>query len=94
MSNLFASVSIVAAVALSAVVAQAMPFESDRIHGSLVVPVADGCGFNRYRDPRGCVGANTFWLIATEKRPLYGACGGLNSHRVCNLFGQCWMVCD
>jgi hypothetical protein len=28
------------------------------------------------------------------KRPLYGVCGGLNSHRVCNFFGQCWMVCD
>jgi hypothetical protein len=58
MSNLFASVSIVAAVALSAVVAQAMPFGSDPIHGSLVVPVA--------------IGANTFWLIATEKGPSTG----------------------
>jgi hypothetical protein len=94
MSNLFASVSIVAAVALSAVVAQAMPFESDRIHGSLVVPVADGCGFNRYRDPRGVCRRQYVLVDRYGKRPLYGACGGLNSHRVCNLFGQCWMVCD
>jgi hypothetical protein len=28
------------------------------------------------------------------KTPFYGACGGVNSHRVCNLYGQCWMVCN
>jgi hypothetical protein len=29
-----------------------------------------------------------------EKRPFYWTCGGIDSHRVCNLYGQCWMVCD
>jgi hypothetical protein len=29
-----------------------------------------------------------------RKRPLYGACSEVNSHRVCNLYGHCWTVCD
>lgn len=94
MNKLFASVLIASGLAWSAVAAQAIPFGSDRTHDRLVVPVADGCGFNRYRDPRGVCRRKYVLSDHYGKRPLYGVCGGLNSHRVCNLFGQCWMVCD
>jgi hypothetical protein len=94
MNKLFASVLIVASVALSAIAAQAMPFGRYRAYGSLVVTVADGCGVNKYRDPRGVCRRKYVLGDHYGKKPFYGACGGLNSHRVCNLFGQCWTVCD
>ena len=76
------------------VVVKAMPFGNNQVHVSLVVPVADGCGFNKYRDPRGVCRRKYVLGDHYGRRSLYGACGGGNSHRVCNLFGQCWMVCD
>ena len=94
MNKLFASVLTAAAFALSAVAAQAMPLGSDRTHSNLVVPVADGCGVNRYRDTGGVCRRKYVLGGHYGKRPLYGACGGLNSHRVCNFIGQCWMVCN
>ena len=58
------------------------------------IPVADGCGFNRYRDARGICRKKYVFNRHQGPRPLYTGCGGLNSHRVCNLYGRCWMVCD
>lgn len=59
-----------------------------------VVAVADGCGFNKYRDARGVCRRKYVFQRHSGKKPLYGACGGLTSHRVCNFVGQCWMECD
>jgi hypothetical protein len=58
------------------------------------IPVADGCGFNRYRDARGICRKKYVITRHPGRQPFYTGCGGLNSHRVCNLYGQCWMVCD
>jgi hypothetical protein len=60
----------------------------------LTIPVADGCGINRYRDSRGICRRKYEFTRHRGKPQLYGACGGVDSHRVCNLYGQCWMVCD
>jgi hypothetical protein len=60
----------------------------------LAIPVADGCGFNRYRDARGICRKKYVITRHPGRQPFYTGCGGLNSHRVCNLYGQCWMVCD
>jgi|SRR5689334_4470892 hypothetical protein len=85
----------IAAAALSASAAAAMPLAplefKDR---PLVVPVADGCGFNRYRDARGICRKKYVFTRHQGRQPLYTGCGGVNSHRVCNLYGHCWMVCD
>jgi hypothetical protein len=58
------------------------------------IPVADGCGFNRYRDARGICRKKYVITRHPGRQPFYTGCGGLNSHRVCNLYGQCWTVCD
>jgi hypothetical protein len=58
------------------------------------IPVADGCGFNRYRDARGICRKKYVITRHQGRQPVYTGCGGLNSHRVCNLYGHCWMVCD
>jgi hypothetical protein len=63
-------------------------------HAGPAIPVADGCGFNRYRDARGICRKKYVITRHPGRRPFYTGCGGLNSHRVCNLYGQCWMVCD
>jgi len=60
----------------------------------LTIPVADGCGFNRYRDARGICRKKYVITRHQGRQPVYTGCGGLNSHRVCNLYGHCWMVCD
>jgi hypothetical protein len=60
----------------------------------LAIPVADGCGFNRYRDARGICRKKYVITRHRGRQPFYTGCGGLNSHRVCNLYGHCWMVCD
>jgi hypothetical protein len=93
MTRLFSSVLVIA-LGFSAIAVQAMPFSSDPNRGSLVVPVADKCGFNKYRDANGICRRKYVFGDRYGKRPLYGACGGMNSHLVCNLYGQCWMVCD
>jgi cell division protein FtsX len=69
MNKLFASVLIAAALALSAVANQAIPFGSDRTHGSLIVPVADGWVLTAIVTRVGYVVANTSWAIITEKDP-------------------------
>jgi hypothetical protein len=60
----------------------------------LVAPVADGCGVNRYRDARGICRKKYVITSHQGRQPVYTGCGGVNSHRVCNLYGHCWMVCD
>jgi len=49
MIRLFPSVLVVA-LGFSVIAVQAMPFSGNQNRGTLVVPVADGCGFNKYRD--------------------------------------------
>lgn len=73
--------------------AKAMPVASIEA-GHIAVPVADGCGINRYRDARGICRRKYVFERHSGRRALYTACGGLNSHRVCNWYGRCWMVCD
>jgi hypothetical protein len=76
--------------------AQAMPLAPvvQPAQPGLAIHVADGCGINRYRDSRGVCRRKYVLGRYQGKTSLYGACGGVNSHRVCNLYGQCWMVCD
>ncbi len=90
-----ALVSILLGIAggITSVPAQAVPNASSPDFIRLIVPVADRCGFNKYRDARG-ICRPKYVIERYRKRPLYGACGGANSYRVCNLYGQCWMVCD
>ena len=92
MNRLFAS-ALGAAVALSAGAAQALPFAGDRTQHSLVVPAAGGCGIGRARGPDG-VCHRKYYLIRRGPHEFYSTCGGRGAHRVCNLIGQCWMVCD
>jgi hypothetical protein len=91
MKQLFAIALTAAAVGLSAGAA-AMPFGRDQTQDSLAVPVADKCGVGRYRDANGV--CRRKYQIGKPPKQFYGACGGMNAHRVCNLSGQCWMVCD
>ena len=81
-----------AALAWPAGALQAMPVGSDRTNDSLVVPAADGCGINRYRDANGV--CRRKYQFRRAPKQFYGSCGGTNAHRVCNFSGQCWMVCD
>ncbi len=73
--------------------AQAVSIGSGPNFSKLIIPIADGCGFNKYRDARG-ICRPRYVIERYRKRPLYGSCGGVNSYRVCNLYGQCWMACD
>jgi hypothetical protein len=73
---------------------EALPLAKNPSVDALVVPTADGCGFNRYRDAGGKC-RRLYVSAAHQRHPsFYSACGGVDSHRVCNWFGQCWMVCD
>ena len=84
------------APSLSVVGAKAMPLAPPISAGeaALAIPVADGCGFNRYRDARGICRKKYVITRHQGRQPFYTGCGGVNSHRVCNLYGHCWMVCD
>jgi hypothetical protein len=93
MTKVFSFV-LVGALGFPVIAAQGTPFSSNPNRSSLVVRVADGCGFNKYRDAQGVCRRKYVIGGRYEKRPLYGPCGGVNSHRVCNLYGQCWMVCN
>jgi hypothetical protein len=93
MIKLFAAVLVAAAVALSASAAHAMPFGGTRAQGGVVIPIADGCGINKYRDSSG-VCRRKYYFRRAGPRQFYSACGGKRAHRECNFIGQCWMVCD
>jgi len=93
MNKLFASFLVAAVVPLSANAAQTIPFARSHALDSLVVPVAGGCGVGRYRDRDG-VCRRKFYVLRHGPRQYYSVCGGVSAHRVCNLVGQCWMVCD
>jgi hypothetical protein len=82
------------AVSIQATVPQAMPLDHSAYSGRTLVPAADGCGFNRYRDARGICRYKYVFRPHQGKRPYYSGCSGTNSHRVCNLQGQCWTECD
>lgn len=82
------------AIALPALAMPAMPFEGYLNPSNRFVAVADRCGFNKYRDARGVCRRKYIFELHQRKRPVYSVCGGLNAHRVCNLFGQCWVECD
>jgi hypothetical protein len=90
----FFSSALVVAIGFPVIAVQGTPFLSNPNRSSVVVPAADGCGFNKYRDEHGICRRKYVIGGRYEKKPLYGACGGMNSHRLCNLYGQCWMVCD
>ena len=92
MGKLSPLVLLLVAISLPAA-AQVMHFEGNSNPIS-VIPVADGCGFNKYRDAYAVCRRKYVFRRYDRKKPLYGVCGGLNSHRVCNLIGQCWMECD
>jgi len=93
MRNLFVRILFFAAASLLAAGGKAMPVVPAE-HTTVAVPVADGCGINRYRDSRGICRRKYVFERHSGKRPLYSACGGLDAHRVCNWYGQCWMVCN
>ena len=93
MNIIVTTILVVVALGLSGNAARAMPVSGKTEYAGRIVFVADGCGFNRYRDSRG-ICRRKYVIGRYGKKPLYGACGGVNSHRVCNLYGQCWMVCD
>jgi hypothetical protein len=93
MNTLLASILIATIVATSsAIYDKAMAVNSDAAWDSLVMPVADKCGINRYRGPDGV--CHRKYYFGYGPKQFYGVCGGVKAHRVCNLFGQCWMVCD
>ena len=99
MNKFFASVLIAAAVGLSAVATQAMPFESNQTQDSLVVPVAGGCGAGFHRGPNGgClanVGGPAVVVAPGAVLVAPGApCGGRGRHQVCGAYGRCRMVCN
>jgi hypothetical protein len=79
-------------VTMSANSAGALPTGPTYPRPSLIVAAADDCGVNRYRDASGVCRRTR--QIARPRKQLYGSCGGMNAHRVCNWSGQCWMVCD
>jgi hypothetical protein len=84
---------VLVAIGLPAKAVEVRPFRGDP-NSTSVIPVADGCGFNKYRDARGVCRRKYVFRSHDGKKPLYSVCGGLNSHRVCNLIGQCWLECD
>lgn len=92
MNKLFASSLVAAGVALSVSAAHALPIWSDLASDSMVVAVADGCGIGRYRAHNGKCYRK--YYAGRGKKQFYGACSALDSHRVCNFYGQCWMVCN
>jgi hypothetical protein len=88
-------IALAAASGLSVVGARATPLTPiGPERATLIIPVADGCGFNRYRDARGICRKKYVITRHQGRQPVYTGCGGINSHRVCNLYGHCWMVCD
>jgi hypothetical protein len=95
MTKMFFCIVLASSSVLSIVAARAMPFAPIGAEPvKLAIPVADGCGFNRYRDARGICRKKYVITRHRGRQPFYTGCGGLNSHRVCNLYGHCWMVCD
>jgi len=95
MKRCLAIALLAAAVALPAGAVAAMPVAPIELTGeTLPTPIADGCGFNRYRDARGICRKKYVITRHQGRQPVYTGCGGVNSHRVCNLYGHCWMVCD
>jgi hypothetical protein len=107
MNKLFASVLIVAGLGMSAVAAQAMPFAVHRTQGSLVAPVAGGCGIGWHRSSYGGCSRNAYGLFGMGfyyvPKPYYRPggsydgpvlCDGRGVRNVCNIFGQCWSMCN
>jgi hypothetical protein len=92
MNKLFASGLVAAAVLLSASAAQTLPIWSDLTQDSGVIAVADKCGIGRYRALNGKCYRK--YYVGRGPKQFYSACGAVNSHRVCNFSGQCWMVCN
>ena len=92
MSKLFALVVFLGA-ALPAAAAQIMPPDRGS-NRTTVTFVADNCGFNKYRDAQGVCRRKYVVRSHDVKKRSYDVCGGLNSHRVCNLTGRCWTECN
>jgi len=95
MTKMIACSALAAAFGLSIACAKALPLAPvSNGEVALPIPVADGCGFNRHRDARGICRKKYVITRHQGRQPFYTGCGGVNSHRVCNLYGRCWMVCD
>jgi hypothetical protein len=99
MNKFFAFILIVAAFSLSAVAAQAMPFDRNQTQESIVTLVAGGCGAGFHRGPNGgCrpnAGGSAVVVAPGAVVVAPGApCGGRGRHRVCNAMGVCRMVCN
>ena len=95
MNKIIACIVLAVVSGFSFTVARAMPLAPIWTEqAGLTIPVADGCGFNRYRDARGICRKKYVITRHRGPQPFYTGCGGVNSHRVCNLYGHCWMVCD
>jgi hypothetical protein len=106
MNKFLASVLIVAGLGMSAIAAEAMPIVGARAQGSLVTPVAGGCGIGWHRSPYGGCSRNAYGLFGMGfyyvpkpygRSGAYGgplSCDGRGVHNVCNIFGQCWSVCN
>jgi hypothetical protein len=95
MNKILVGVLLVMATGLAVAAAKAMPLVPIGMEQTgRAIPIADGCGFNRYRDARGICRKKYVINRHQGRRPFYTGCGGVNSHRVCNLYGHCWMVCD
>jgi len=94
MSGLSCRILIAAALVLPVHGAQAFPFGGQRLYPGLIVPVADGCGINRYRDAHGVCRRKYILGGHMRKGSAFDTCGGKHSHRQCNIFGYCWTVCD
>jgi hypothetical protein len=68
MTNLFSSVLVVA-FSFCVIGAEEMPISNPN-RSSLVIQVADGCGFNKYRDARGICRPKYIIGGRYEKKPF------------------------
>jgi hypothetical protein len=104
MNKLFCSVLLGAAVAFSAVAAQAMPLIPDQAPSGMITKVEGGCGVGWHRGPYGHCRRDGYYggpvVVAPRvyyNGPAYyagGPCGGRGQHRVCGVNGGCVMVCN
>jgi hypothetical protein len=92
---------------LSVAAAQAMSFHP--VHAGFVIPVGSGCGIGVYRGPYDRCDPIYGGYYSSYYRGYYdgyyhspgrsrlvdqGACSGRRLYRVCNVYGECWAVCD
>jgi len=72
----FPSSVLIVAISFPFIAAQGMPVSRYPNRSSLVVQVADGCGFNKYRDAHGMCRRKYIWVVALKRDPSTGRAGG------------------